>query len=422
MPPEPLFKSTQPLIISTKDFPRELQAFTLLLGYEKIIGYLNRLDQKMKSIRSASDVLRRRYSFLTTLQSIYARIRHSRKINFSEPEVHRAAGIVAAINAAAASLDGSALNEFKSRLLEAMKPDSDFRHIEHELRCFVHLRQNGFSTFFADLQNIGRYDFLCAKNGIQIEIECKTISDSIGSSISTDNSLSYFEAFLNLLPKNRQKIESGVINMVLDAKHHLDPISIASIISDYLTNAAPNQKRYNDVELSFEVKPRWSTLISNGNRFELSIELAAVQEQNNSHTAIAVDDGRVVLFNLHSRKRGRPIRSIIDVCKQASTQFSGSRPAIVWLHFLGLTEHEFGLLAQQSKESRQSPFNMISNYIFRSESRRHLKKLFFSADTDFVQRSKRFDPVYGNVDNLVMGGKVYETTSLKSRFSFDIPL
>ena len=56
--------------------------------------------------------------------------------------------------------------------------------VEIELRVATHLMRKGFDVDFVDLEQRERFDLLASKNGMEIEVDCKSVSADVGRRIS----------------------------------------------------------------------------------------------------------------------------------------------------------------------------------------------------------------------------------------------
>jgi hypothetical protein len=102
-------------------------------------------------------------------------------------------------------------------ILDNMKPDRDFRQIEHEIRCYIHFTQKGHKVKFSDLGQAGAYDFLCASGADCFEVECKTVSQDTGNPIKSETLANFAQLFSVLVASHRRELASGIFVMKFDS-------------------------------------------------------------------------------------------------------------------------------------------------------------------------------------------------------------
>src|SRR5262249_13251969 len=53
----------------------------------------------------------------------------------------------------------------------------------NEIETIVHLLQMGFEVSLSDIEARGRFDFLISRDGIEMEVECKSVSNDLGRKV-----------------------------------------------------------------------------------------------------------------------------------------------------------------------------------------------------------------------------------------------
>jgi hypothetical protein len=92
-------------------------------------------------------------------------------------------GFAAAIERIHNALPIPAANRLTSRLRGAMKDQYGLRPLGYEVQTAVHLMRRGFDVELVDLVGIGNFDFLAVRDGVSVEVECKTTSPDTGRKI-----------------------------------------------------------------------------------------------------------------------------------------------------------------------------------------------------------------------------------------------
>jgi hypothetical protein len=74
-------------------------------------------------------------------------------------------------------------------LKDGLKSDSGLAPVALEMAVAVHLWAADFDVEFTDMEGRGQFDFLATREGIELEIDCKTVSGDIGRSIHRNRML-----------------------------------------------------------------------------------------------------------------------------------------------------------------------------------------------------------------------------------------
>jgi hypothetical protein len=61
-----------------------------------------------------------------------------------------------------------------------------------EMGVAVHLWNGGYDVEFTDLENRAQFDFLARKDGVELEVDCKTASGDVGRPIHRLRALNLF--------------------------------------------------------------------------------------------------------------------------------------------------------------------------------------------------------------------------------------
>jgi hypothetical protein len=144
---------------NSDEVPDAIRFFNGLIGCENVKNRIQRVNDKLVGLSSASPFLEDCFLFHRGLSAIYTRLKLNRPVQLDVENRYRTVAFISAIQDAWEILTPSARIRFRNTLLRKLSPDEDVREIEHELRCYAHLRRNGCSVLFADYEGIGQLDF-----------------------------------------------------------------------------------------------------------------------------------------------------------------------------------------------------------------------------------------------------------------------
>jgi len=400
--------------LSTAEIPGLITWFNGFIGFREIQKRIERVDAKLRDIGLVVPALNQRYYFHSTYQKLVVRNRTYGRIDIADFNNNRAISPIAAIKEFAKLLDVKQRERLRARIIESLDPDRDIRELAHEMRAFVHYRRAGLMILPSDGQIDERFDFLvCGPNG-EFELECKTFSENIGSAISVDDSVHIFRAFKRAYDQGRAFLENGIITLTFPKRVTLSEDDATTAIAEFLSDAPAN--RYCEAyTIQFERRPDWDSLIQTNNRKAILDSVAARFAQTNSHSVVMLSRQHAVMFAIQSNRNARPVKAIFSRLKSASEQFSKTRPAVIWGHFLGLDEDDFRELLERHRLGHRA-FDVFGNYLFKDQGRNHICRLRLSADGDIVRSMRQPNSAIIQPAGTIGGGPAYDLTSRVAKF------
>jgi hypothetical protein len=191
-------------------------------------------------------------------------------------------------------------------------------------------------------------------------------------------------------------------------------------ITEFLSGASNAIERKN-YSIAFERRGDWESLLQNRKRETILDDIANRFDEHNSHSMVTVSKEHAVMFVVRSRRPARPANSIFDRLKKASEQFSKTRPAVVWGHFLGFGESEFRELLEGEKLGQRA-LDVFGHYLFKSPNRNHVCRLRLSVDGDSFRSIHQLGTSLMLPNGINAGGPAYDLTSNISRFDPTVTL
>jgi hypothetical protein len=402
------------LSIETNQIPSLITWFNGFIGFRDLQKRIERVEAKIEDVGFDVPALNRRYYFHSTYRNLAIRNRTFGRININNPNNSRTMTLVAATKQFSAELNSKQQERLRARIIESLDPDRDIREFEREMRAFVHYKGAGLSILPSDEGSDGRYDFLVKSTRGEFELECKTFSESIGNAISIDDSIHVFRAFKRAAQQETSFRESGIITLTVPARLEMSEQQLTVAITEFLSHACFAIER-ESYSITFERLEDWQSLLRR-NRQDLILEdVTSRFDEHNAHSIMTMSKEHAVMFVIRSRRAARPATSIFDRLKKASEQFSRTRPAVVWGHFLGFDETEFRELLEGEKLGQRA-LDIFGHFLFKSRNRNHVCRLRLSADGNSFRRPS---PLRTNLifpDRTSGGGPAYDLTSNVSRF------
>lgn len=400
--------------LHTSEIPGLITWFNSFVGYREIQKRIERVEAKLREVGFISPMLSRRYYFHSAYKTLVVRNRTFQRINVSDFQINRALSCIAAIRELSKLLSDAGKDRFRSRIIASLSPDCDIRELEHELRAFVHYRQAGLVVLPADGEGNQRFDFLVKGPNGEFELECKTFMENIGNAISIDDSMHVFRGFRTAFERTSSFQENGIITLTFPGRATMSEIEITSAVSNFLVSA-PRQRAYANCSIEFARKRNWEELLSAQNMDGIIQEVVERYEATNTHFMMVLSKTRAVMFCVSSNRRPRPLRAIFDRLKSASEQFTRSRPAVIWGHFLAPGEEDFRDIIEKRRLGFRV-FDVFGHYLFKSPNRAHLCRLRLSVDGELVRRVSSQPPHSSRAAMTTGGGPAYDLISNVSKF------
>ncbi len=409
-----------PLSINTNQIPGLITWFNGFVGFRDLQKRMERVEAKLQDVGFDVPALNRRYFFHSTYKNLVIRNRTYGRIDIKNSNNNRAIALIGAVREFSKQLDLKQKERLRARIIESLDPDRDIREFEHEMRAFVHYKGAGLSVLPSDGEKDGRFDFLVKGNNGEFELECKTFSESIGNAISIEDSIHVFRAFKDSLHQQSNFRESGIITLTVPTRTEMSEDQFTAAFTEFLSGVS-NAIECKNYSITFERRSDWDGLLQNRRRETILDDIANRFDEHNSHSMVTVSKEHAVMFVVRSRRPARPANSIFDRLKKASEQFSKTRPAVVWGHFLGFGESEFRELLEGEKLGQRA-LDVFGHYLFKSPNRSHVCRLRLSVDGDLFRSIHQSGTSLMLPNGINAGGPAYDLTSNVSRFDPTVTL
>jgi hypothetical protein len=245
-------------ILSASDFefPREFAAFADYIGAADLHKSARKVMQKLAQFEAATrNLFGTRYFFHEEIER-FADGSSPFQVDLSDPLSVRAASFIAGVNRARMTMSEVGAVRFRKMIIDNLKPDRDFRQIEHEVCCFIHFRQKLAKVQFADLDETGSFDLLCAQDSALVEVECKTISEDTGNPIKNEMLVNLTQQFLRSIRSQNQTSEPGIFLLTFKS----EPSSSNAIVRELqsaLRSIPIGRVDCRDAWIEFLPRPNW---------------------------------------------------------------------------------------------------------------------------------------------------------------------
>lgn len=363
-----------------KDVGRIISEFQEFLGRDPLLRAVDRVYTEIKRRNIISEALLRRYAIpLGLRKAVTYRQNTGRNPNpLSSPELYSACTFAASIVELAKALSEKGRNRLLGMVRDGLTLDGDARRLQHELTATAHFSLRGWDIESIDLEERGNFDFVIRKDGVEVDVECKTVSGDIGNAIHQVEALNFMETVYRPLFEC-VNIGCLIVDLTFPGRLPRNEREQLALAEQIVRNARErDQVSLPDgclVTISHEELP---AIMSRGNMHSYVVNtIARVQSRLNGHVGAVYNSRRVLVLGVSSLQESKVIISTYESVKKGCEQLSKNRPGHVWTHFLDLTNSEMQML---SSAEAPTGIDYISARIFRSDQRRHVSTLSYSAE------------------------------------------
>lgn len=257
-------------------------------------------------------------------------------------------------------------------LKDGLRSHDGLAAFAHELAVAVHLWSAAFNVEFTDIEGRTQFDILATKDGVHLEVDCKTASGDVGRQIHRRRVLGLFNRVRPALETLLKPGVGSTVDIVLPgALHGADPYMNAgtSVVSEAVV-----QNRSTSVvdvaEVSFgEFDPNGEPTLFTGASEPMERIAERLGRMNKHVVCLGSPEQRAaVVAIVSSRKDDRVADGVYRALKQsAERQFGGTNPALLAINLLDVTTGQLHELA-----SGPSALGTISSRLFGGDRRKHL--------------------------------------------------
>jgi hypothetical protein len=276
--------------------------------------------------------------------------------------------------------------------------NADLRPFMSEIETVTHLMHRGFDVSFQDIDRGHGFDFLAMRDGIELEIECKSVSGDLGRQVHRRRMVELSSHVWPVIRHTLASVDGGrLIRVMLPSNLHgrREILSdIAGVIKSAIETETSVSTQLCDVD--------WRRFDLAGSPFA-NIDPAAVSResvqpfleremgQTNKHVFFAYRPARAAIAMIvESRKRDRVLRGLMhDLKTAAKTQLTGQRPGVLVVQFLELSSADLlDLASHGSSNPRQaSALQIATNLLFDNPGRSHIHSIVYRGARGTLRQS-----------------------------------
>ncbi len=273
-----------------------------------------------------------------------------------------------------ARLNQEGQNKLRNHVRGYLKGNASLLSIRHEMAVATHLMGQGWDITFADLEGSDRFDFLAARDHLEVEIDCKTVSADSGRKIHRKDFRRLTSYLRGSFREKASESNDGRLLVTLEIEDRLpsnetDIKTIADEILDAIHSPEARLQAHDFLVTTETMGAADIDLAQSDSVVSFIVESLGYQP----HAFWVVNGTSIVIFIATSRKKDKVLKAFYTQLKRAQGQFTGTRPAVLWAQIEGVDRDEWPAL--KSKGGLRA---MSHRYLGRSSSP-HICMLAYSS-------------------------------------------
>lgn len=372
--------------------PKHIHAYLDLLVSIPGVSYWRRKEQrfvddlrKYPLIRSYLD---ERYPI--ELGMIYLLARKAQRGRWPKPEriIREPKLYPLCAFAAAISMVYERSSEAVRRRISGMLRDGLQNELEPfamEMGMAVHLMRQGFDVIFNDLE-LGGFDYLIRRNGLELEVECKNASADVGRQIHRRRVYQLSGYIYEPMQRALKRGGGHLIRIMLPDRLGGNAQSLAEIAA--LVEIALSDQRDVHGEICNVQYTDFEAAAINSLPSELaqaalrSLVADKLNVHNQNTLMVSKPNAGAVIAVVQSQRPDNVGKGLYRQISQGVDQFTRDRPAILCVRLADLTAAQL-LELGTPREQRGAPslLELIATKLFADRSHAHVLKLAYTAPT-----------------------------------------
>ena len=306
----------------------------------------------------------------------------------SNPRVYQLFAFISQVTAIHKQLSSCGMRQLTGRIQDGLKSDYGLAPLDAEFSIIAHVSKRGFEIEFADFAGSGQFEYLIERDGLEIELECKTIGADIGRRIKRKPLFRLYKLLDPTIRTCLARINGGMLIRISVTNalptHERELNGVARIIEQTLLLGQPASPSSEHCRVEVHKFEMASSPFGANSGKELSED--AIDSFVHRYT------GRMNAESMHAFRPGKAALVLVVVSdaeddgvndwfaeprKSVNRQFSGTRPAIMVVQMLGLSSKALLEIANDDMSglAARNGLQVAATRILDEPSRKHLHSL-----------------------------------------------
>lgn len=394
--------------VSDRELPRILDAFVGITGPDEWTRCIDRMGQRLAQNEFLRAYLNQTYSLELEFERLLFEIAGSGQGNqpIDSVERYRLFAFMTTTVMVFERLNPLGKNRLKGMILGGLR-DHGLTPLQQEMAVVAHLLGGGFDVSFSDMENGSGFDFLAKKEEIEIEVECKRVGPSLGRKVPCLETLQLHKRLYLQVEPTFVKLECGLfLRVVLPGRlnaNESQQTTIAAAVGSAIRTGVTCQTKHCRVEVhAFDVSgtPFERASGEAADMPELRVYIEARYNIENREMLILGTKGtkRALVISVESELRDTVLRSLFsDLSKSVERQFSLTRPGILCVQFMDMTNEQILRIESASDDpkepKRPSQLWIKTSDFLQSTKRSHILSVAFRGHGIVERKSAQYGEI-----------------------------
>jgi hypothetical protein len=392
------------------------EAGAVLIRLAPIIGKLRltrraeELNARMKADPILHDYLSSKHAVELAIDRLYRRQRLTGRgpRDFRHGPIAEAMSFAFALTEMHRRLPREAQIKLQQCLYGCLKGENSLAPIVHEMTVAVHLMNRGWDVEFYDLEK-GGFDYIARNGAKEIEIECKRVGTDTGRKIHRSDFYRMASPLFPTLGEFAHRRVADIVHLRVEDRlpsRDEDLARLRSAVQTAMETATPTNGD------TFTVDIRRVGL-SHPRDVGVDVMQQEVQHHVGTphvHLAFAGQGAEFAVLAVTSEKPDRVLRTTYRQLKDAASQFSLQRPAVIWTYIEDIEPQVWRSLVDDTGLQRMSYKYMAG------ETRQHVFSMAYSSAGELIPHGDgvllhrgpvlnydRLEPEYQKLTELLYG-------------------
>jgi hypothetical protein len=371
--------------------------FAAIAGWSNLSKRFGWLVQQKRDNPLVGQYLSERFSLELALEQIF---RHRQvtgrlpglPLQYADHSLYGAYALAAMVARIHHRLSDRGQTRLAGMLQDGLKSDNGLAPLAFEMAIASHLLARAFDIECVDLEGTGRFDFLAARAGVELEVECKNVTGDLGRQIHRRRLYQLSGHIHRHLRAGADRGGGHLLEVVVPTRLHGETstmLSIAHAVATSISTAAPYANDCCSVGYSaFDI--HGTPAEADPASFDEQKARVFVEQRfqiENPHAFFLFRPGRgVVVLVLSSAKKDVVLGGLHRQLSTGAEQFTGTRPAALCVRLSDVFEHDLTTLAESAEVSG---IQRLTNYLLQTPKRAHLHTLAYAAPGKIVAQERK---------------------------------
>ena len=365
------------------ELPKILRQCIAITGWPVWKARLRSLDKWVENNPLIEDYLAEKYPLELEMERTHRRIHLGQAIGLPETSDQAALySLLFMVSRVHQRLSPAGQRRLAGMIRDCLKAEAGLAPLQYEMLVAAHLMEREFDVTFHDMETGGGFDILATQNGLEVEVEAKTLSGDVGRKVHKRRLYQLARHVYPTMKRARDLRTGGQIARVilpgrlLGADQPMREISarLTKVLDGSASDPRPDPCAVEYITFPLEGSPFQRSHLEppDQNAVQRYVE-ERIGRENVSMFFVATINRSAVVVTVESRQSDAIMDAMVRALKEtAKRQLTGTRPGIICVMLTDLKEAELAMIARQDASGHPSALQVATSQLLDREDWRHL--------------------------------------------------